>query len=378
MLPLFQSSSRYNQPPAADEIEATIIGPGFGEAAVVHVGDGRWFLVDSCVGSDDPTPAALRYLADIGVSPDQVFLILVSHWDDDHCRGIASLVRACAKSRVAMSKAFVKKDFLAYVEAHQKPMTRKARAGAKEIRLLMQELQTSKRTAILGATADRRIFGPTDLAMSHGAPVEIWTFAPSDTEHDNFLLWAANSMPNVGETRRAAVRRIRNDLSVVVYVSVGGDAVLFGGDLEEEGNPLCGWSAVLTSPGRPSQKASLYKVSHHGSETGHHPQIWKELLHPEPTAVVAPFRNGNVSLPKAGDVQRILGNTSTAYSSTTLQSLSPPSMDRSVQKTMEEVAKKFTTIKPEMGIVRSRKCVGETGPWNVELYGAASPLGKAR
>lgn len=108
--PLFPQTEVYNVAPAADEIEVTIIGPGFGEAALIHIGDGRWFLIDSCVGKDDKTSASLRYLSDIGVDPSSVFLVVVTHWDDDHCRGMADLVRRCTNARIAMSKAFIQKD----------------------------------------------------------------------------------------------------------------------------------------------------------------------------------------------------------------------------------------------------------------------------
>ena len=67
------------------------------------------------------------------------------------------------------------------------------------------------------------------------------------------LGWIAKQMPEVGETRRVAVKRIRNDLSIVLHISVGSDTILLGGDLEEEGNPLTGWSATF----RPAPRYSM-------------------------------------------------------------------------------------------------------------------------
>lgn len=45
----------YGAPPAADEIEFSLFGPGYGEAVAVHLGDGTWLLIDSCIDPDSTT-----------------------------------------------------------------------------------------------------------------------------------------------------------------------------------------------------------------------------------------------------------------------------------------------------------------------------------
>jgi hypothetical protein len=67
-----------------------------------------------------------------------------------------------------------------------------------------------------------------------------------------------------------------------------------------------GWSAVLNS-GISTQlsldKAHVYKVAHHGSETGHHQDLWEQMLVPNPQAMTTPY--SNCHLPKVSDVKRI-------------------------------------------------------------------------
>jgi hypothetical protein len=49
-----------------------LIGPGYGESIIVHLGDGEWMIVDSCVQRLDqgnPQSAAVAYLREIGVDP---------------------------------------------------------------------------------------------------------------------------------------------------------------------------------------------------------------------------------------------------------------------------------------------------------------------
>src|SRR6187399_53781 len=70
--------------PADSDIEVSIFGPGFGECIIVHIGGGRWIVIDSCVDRSRGIPACLGYFQDIGVDPLTVELILVTHWHDDH------------------------------------------------------------------------------------------------------------------------------------------------------------------------------------------------------------------------------------------------------------------------------------------------------
>ena len=69
----------YGTPPAADEIEITLFGPGYGEAIAIHLGEGVWLLVDSCIDPDSKAPASETYLEQIGVNAEQVRAIVASH-----------------------------------------------------------------------------------------------------------------------------------------------------------------------------------------------------------------------------------------------------------------------------------------------------------
>ena len=88
-----------SSPPAVDEVEVSLIGPGFGEAVVVHAGGGDWLLIDSCVSDRPAGPASLIYLDAIGVSPSDVQVVVATHWHDDHVRGIAQVFEACENAQ---------------------------------------------------------------------------------------------------------------------------------------------------------------------------------------------------------------------------------------------------------------------------------------
>ena len=83
-------------PPSKDEAEITVYGTGYGESIVIHSGNGNWIVVDSaCLGGKN-NPFALRYLKILGVDfAAQVSHVVATHWDNDHIRGIAKIVREC-------------------------------------------------------------------------------------------------------------------------------------------------------------------------------------------------------------------------------------------------------------------------------------------
>lgn len=98
---MLTSQSRASAP-SSDEIEVSLLGPGFGEAVVAHLGLGNWALIDSCL-TPEGEPAGLEYLEILGVDPADVVLIVASHWHDDHIGGMAKLVQACSNARFAYS-----------------------------------------------------------------------------------------------------------------------------------------------------------------------------------------------------------------------------------------------------------------------------------
>ena len=51
--------------PKPNEIEVTVFGPGYGECIVIHIGSGKWAIIDSCL-DDAFEPASLSYLRSLG------------------------------------------------------------------------------------------------------------------------------------------------------------------------------------------------------------------------------------------------------------------------------------------------------------------------
>ena len=123
----------YGAPPALDEIEVMPFGPGYGEAIAVHLGNGAWMLIDSCIDPDGNNPASELYLDRIGVKPEQVRAIIASHWHDDHVRGISQLATKYSTADFMVSAIFNNKEALAFLSAYNSESSSGLAKGSKEL-----------------------------------------------------------------------------------------------------------------------------------------------------------------------------------------------------------------------------------------------------
>lgn len=134
------------------------------------------------------------------------------------------------------------------------------------------------------------------------------------------------------------IRRIpalrRNDLSVVLRVETEHFSLLLGADLEKRG-----WAAILENMAGQSDKASVFKVPHHGSKSAHHPEVWRRLLEPNPVAVLAPWQRAGRVIPSARDVELILSHTEEAY----ITNMRPTS-GRTAARTVDQTNAQFSAI----------------------------------
>jgi hypothetical protein len=356
--------------PELDELEVTLIGPGFGESVVVHLGGNRWIVVDSCRDSVSGLPAPLQYLQTLGVDPaTSVVLIAASHWHDDHIRGLADVVEACCAAKFCCSSALKKDEFIALVTKFESQNAVKGGSGVRELHKIYSLLEGRSATY---ATADRRLYQVTGGNSGHGYPCEVWSLSPSDRQLERFFVELGELVPAVRETKYRLSATNRNDLSVVLWVSVGEEMVLLGADLEERGEDDTGWSAIVSSAAKPNGKASVFKIPHHGSVTGHNADVWGTMLSQESVGVVSPFNRGHKKLPSIDDVDRISQFTNDAYVTSVPRSRSVKKRSAAVERAVRDTVGKLRPAEIDTGTIRLRKKIGDpAAKWRVELFNRA-------
>lgn len=352
-------------PPAADEIEFSLFGPGFGECAVCHLGNGAWMIVDSCLDPKTRLPVALQYLKLIGVPVDTaVVSIVATHWHDDHILGMSELLKACPSSKFTITSAFERKDFNVALGPWMDGGSAIDGKGLQELRKIC-----ALRRPTSFAGANKIIY------ERQAAPrCSVQALSPSDAALIVCIKELIAKPLTPFCTRMPNIKG--NHASVVLSVEVADRRLLLGGDLEVRADRLFGWLAVVDSQREFGRlKHHVFKISHHGSANGDHPEIWEHLLEQDPHAVLAPFVGGKTKLPTPTDIERIKSQTSKASLTAAPTAGKFRHENRAVEKTMKEVARSLEVIPHDFGHVRMRGKIGESPEvWSVEHFGNAQPL----
>ena len=329
---------------------------------VLHVGDGVWIVVDSCIDRNK-APRALSYFESIGVDPAQaVCLIVATHWHDDHIRGMGQLVETCRSAAFCCAAALCREEFLSVVDTLERRHLTVTGSGARELYQAFERLQKSRSKPTF-AVANRRIF--------RRDACEVWSLSPNDATIQHFLRTIGNLVPSEGQAKIRIPDRSPNEVAVALWIEAGDVKVLLGSDLEKRG-----WIEILQSAARPTGKASAFKIPHHGSANADEPGVWQQMLDVDTHAALTPWRRGGHALPSDQDVERILDNTVNAYSTVPSKSLatSPERRDNAVDRTIRESDIKLRRLAMSPGAVRLRRPIVGPATWHVDLFGAACHL----
>ena len=333
----------------------------------MHVGSGRWIIVDSCLDPDG-TPGPLRYLESIGVDPVRdVALIVATHWHDDHIRGMARLVERCPAAQFCCSSALCREEFLTLVGALEGRHFSASGSGLRELHGVFSRLVEAGKNPT-HALANRVVFRKETCTIS--------SLSPGDEVFQRFLTSVRGLIPKQGGNKTRIRSLSPNEAALALWVDTGDFTLLLGADLEKSG-----WVAVVesptrsTDPTRSTEKASAFKVPHHGSENADEPTVWQQMLESDPLAVLTPWRRGGHALPTAQDVVRILEATQNAYvTDNGLPRQNPRHRNSAVTRTLRESGSRFRRLTADNGSVRLRRHLGSQTQWTVETLGSACRL----
>ncbi len=360
-------------PPGDDEIEISIFGPGYGESIILHTGNNDWFIIDSCIDPTNSKPAALSYFEKIGINPENsVKQIIATHWHDDHIRGLGEIVKKCKSAEFVCSAALLCDEFLQIVESYSKYAMMQS-TGVKEfdiITKILMERKTSPKFAI----SDRFLWRDSIKLPNISYSVENIALSPSDTSKIESILNIAKKLIIEGNPKIRVQDVSPNDAGIVLFFKIDDIYVLLGDDLENTSNKNIGWLAILNSRNCPSEKASIFKIPHHGSKYSDNPLIWEKMLCENPISVLTPCCIGSNKLPTKKDVKRICRSTKHSYSTASFKQKKVTNRSRTVEKTIKETVNYITKANSSFGHVRIRVKIRENTIGKIECFGDAIPL----
>ena len=353
------------QKPDNDEIEISIFGPGVGESILIHLGNGAWIVVDSCVCPDTNEPIALRYLSCLGVNPSTAIKrIVATHWHDDHVRGLADTFSIAHNSEFVCSGALRQNEFWEALETTRRPFMEDS--GLSEFRRIFDAL--AKKAPRNNVPCP--IWAHSNMCIYKDTDTEIYSLSPSAGAYSLSIIGLGNLLPSEGEPKRRTVSIKPNTTAVVLWIRVGETRILLGSDLENSTDASVGWRAILKSNEKPDGKASVFKVPHHGSRNADNEDVWKEMLVESPIALIAPNRHAH--LPKPGDIVRLSQRTPSIYCTATSIGKKSSRRSSSVERLLKRVAPDLREAISSMGHIRVRKKLCEPlSNINIGLFGPA-------
>ena len=343
-----------NEKPAKDISEVSLFGPGIGECIVIHLGDDKWFIIDSCRCPSTKKPIAIKYLEQLGVDVStQVEGVLITHWHKDHIDGAFELVNKCDSAQIYFSAALLKEEAIQLSKLYKKNPFVSTDTEIREFRQIIEYLRNR------GDYSRANPVQASHTICQRNIPLKIRLLAlsPSPQAVTQSTANLFELIPNIdGFRNRNVIGQSKNLNAVVLYFEFGSFSAIFGSDLEETRNPDTGWSAIINSGMQDNlslEPAELFKIPHHGSANGHNDCVWNLLLDNKPLAITTPYYGG-IGLPTEQDVTRILGLTSEFWISKKPRPARPPKRDRMVEREMDSATKSRSVIKGKIGHIQIR------------------------
>ncbi len=372
------AGNRYSTP-APDEAEISIFGPGIGECVVLHLGNAEWMIVDSCVEYGTQYPIALKYLKEMGLNvQESVKCFVATHWHNDHIRGAAQIIKECPDALFVCSSALCTDEFLQLITLNAKPGLI-SNSGVEEFGNILGELRKNlpgARPQSVGpkwASADRLLLSLPGNGGSVRAAV--YALSPSDTAITLALQEIAQLIPRPGTPKRRTVAQSPNHVSVALWVTIENLTILLGSDLEHLSDERIGWRAVLLSPTKPSGKAFIVKIPHHGSSNAYCREVWTQMIDAEAIGILSPFASGRKPLPTQSDLNLIREHTPHLFITGEPNRGRPVKFDTAVVKTIREMVTSRRVIQGPMGQVRVRYFFARQGAQpKVEVFDGAKKV----
>lgn len=282
----------------------------------------------------------------------QVVGILITHWHLDHIVGAYKLLKACSNAKLYLSGALLTREALQIASLYKKDVFSETDKDIREFGEIIQFLYETKDRSRVVPVKTRHTF----FDYREAIPTRLIALSPSDVAVTQSISKLAQFAKKPGDQRIGTVVPENENLNAVaVHFSFGSFSALVGSDLEETGNVQTGWSAIFEDNiinELSLSAASLFKVSHHGSETGHHDKVWEDFLIKKPLSIATPF--SRCDLPTQKNIERLQRLSSSLLITRDPRARNRIRRDNMVERELRAIAKERKSINDKIGHIRVR------------------------
>lgn len=364
--------------PNNDELEVTTIGVGGfeGESIVIHFGNGKWGVIDSCKSKDGHN-LPLLYLNTLKVPLGDVVIIVCTHWHSDHINGLHEVIQTCPNAQFYYPVVGQKNNLLKYLIKGDL-----AQGTSSVWREFLNCLNAAGKARTNYGSLDRIVY-------DQGNGTQLIALSPSDKMLNEMHKILATFDASDSDLKRINETLITpNMCSTALILSTTDTCILLGADLEANRNKRkdirscvgnCavrwekGWCNVIQKSATfGTKQVTYFKLPHHSSNTGYCEEVWtKNVVSPSVSVSTVFVNNAGVKLPKKDMLVLYRGLTSEMF----LTSTGPKKKDKSgkgkskLDQNKSEKLKSIAVMNEEKGVICSRKKPGE--PWVTTLLGTA-------
>lgn len=261
-----------------------VLNAGQGDSIVIRFPDNSWGLVDSNAPPNSDGPPALKILRENNVR--SLSFVCLTHPHADHYSGLAKILshyegHVGAFWMFNIDSAHIRKFLWSQYQKNATTPTRREKYV--ELETIFKLFRKMEKAGLA-----YRLIGGLRLPPCGGVTIDCLGPLPRDIgEYQNQL--ARSKEPQ-------NYRADENLLSCVLRLRYGTSTMLLSSDA-----PTRSWPAVWkeTKKRQESFVANAVKVSHHGSQYGHHEEIWKKMVAPQGThaAISCGVGHGHPHLP---------------------------------------------------------------------------------
>lgn len=345
--------------PKSDELLVVVLGNGYGECIVCHLGDNEWMIVDSFIHEQTKNPIAIDLLDAINVDLSAVRCILITHWHKDHIEGMARLVGEAGSAAVFVTSAATYDlvgDFLDQLDSRPRRYNMPTHEYREVVRVL-----TNAGRGMFEAAADRLLMKVGSCSVTAVSPnVAVKTAI-------------ANELLKLGKGSVSLISSKlldRNAHSTACLLASDQAHIFLGADLENDSTGIFGWQHATTVLGKLESSVTLNKVAHHGSDTGHSDEFYTTMCKAgELLSTVTAFTQGSNQLPEPAMLTTIAAHSSKVHV-VGRSSESGASSHASGTRILISMARNVAVRRHCSGAVVHRMPKGEK-LWTTEIKGSA-------